>query len=52
MEKELQALGGALEAPRRPLVAVIGGAKISSKIGVLEHLLPQLIRCSSEGAWR
>src|SRR5579859_5435721 len=42
MEKELRALGDALEAPRRPLVAVIGGAKISSKIGVIRNLLPRV----------
>jgi phosphoglycerate kinase len=42
MEKELNALGGVLENPKRPLVAVIGGAKVSSKIGVLEHLLPRV----------
>ncbi len=42
MEKELRTLGDALEAPRRPLVAVIGGAKISSKIGVLQNLLPRV----------
>jgi phosphoglycerate kinase len=42
MEKELRALGDALEAPRRPLVAMIGGAKISSKIGVLKNLLPRV----------
>jgi phosphoglycerate kinase len=39
MEKELSALGGILEAPGRPLVAIIGGAKVSTKLGVLEHLL-------------
>lgn len=44
MQKELQALGTALEAPRRPLVAIIGGAKISSKIGVLNNLLPRVDR--------
>jgi phosphoglycerate kinase len=42
MEKELRALGDALEAPQRPLVAIIGGAKISSKIDVLNHLLPRV----------
>jgi phosphoglycerate kinase len=42
MEKELNALGGALESPKRPLIAVVGGAKISSKIGVLNHLLPRV----------
>jgi phosphoglycerate kinase len=44
MEKELTALGNALESPRRPLVAVIGGAKISSKIGVLQNLVPRVDR--------
>jgi phosphoglycerate kinase len=39
MAKELNALGGVLENPRRPLVAIIGGAKISTKIGVVENLL-------------
>lgn len=42
MEKELQALGSALESPRRPLVAIVGGAKISSKISVLRNLLPRV----------
>ena len=42
MEKELAALGGILENPRRPLVAVIGGAKVSTKLGVLQHLLGQV----------
>ncbi len=39
MEKELDYLGGALEQPKRPLVAIVGGAKISDKIGVLDRLL-------------
>ncbi|HEY7349925.1 MAG TPA: phosphoglycerate kinase [Ktedonobacterales bacterium] len=39
MEKELGYLGSALENPKRPLVAIIGGAKISDKIGVLDRLL-------------
>jgi phosphoglycerate kinase len=39
MEKELDYLGGALEHPKRPLVAIVGGAKISDKIGVLDRLL-------------
>jgi phosphoglycerate kinase len=39
MEKELDYLGSALETPRRPFVAIIGGAKISDKIGVLNRLL-------------
>ncbi len=39
MEKELSALYGALEDPQRPFVTIIGGAKISDKIGVIENLL-------------
>jgi phosphoglycerate kinase len=39
MEKELQFIGGALENPQRPFVTIIGGAKISDKIGVIENLL-------------
>ena len=42
MTRELHMLGGVLDAPRRPLVAIIGGAKISTKIGVLRHLLPRV----------
>jgi len=44
MEKELRILGTALENPRRPLVAVVGGAKVSSKIDVVNHLLPRVDR--------
>ena len=39
MEAELKALHQALDSPRRPMFAVIGGAKVSTKVGVLEHLL-------------
>jgi len=39
MEKELTYIGGALSNPQRPFVTVIGGAKISDKIGVIENLL-------------
>jgi len=39
MEKELQYLGHALEAPERPFVAVLGGAKVSDKIEVIENML-------------
>ena len=39
IEKELKALGGAVEDPVRPLVAVLGGAKIADKLGVIDHLL-------------
>jgi phosphoglycerate kinase len=39
VEKELQYLQSAIEEPKRPLVAIIGGSKVSSKIGVIETLL-------------
>ena len=39
MEKELKYLGGALANPARPFVAILGGAKVSDKIAVIEHLL-------------
>jgi phosphoglycerate kinase len=42
MEKELKYLGMALEAPERPFVAVLGGAKVSDKIQVIENLLPRV----------
>jgi phosphoglycerate kinase len=44
MEKELAALGGALDDPARPFVAILGGAKISGKIEVIDNLLPQVER--------
>jgi phosphoglycerate kinase len=42
MERELEYLGAALENPQRPFVAVLGGAKISGKIDVIEQLLPKV----------
>lgn len=39
MEKEIQYLGGAIADPKRPFVAILGGAKISDKIGVIKNLL-------------
>jgi phosphoglycerate kinase len=42
MEKELDYLGTALEKPKRPFVAILGGSKISGKIDVIESLLPKV----------
>lgn len=42
MEKEILYLGEALENPKRPFVALLGGAKISDKIQVIQNLLPRL----------
>lgn len=42
IEKELQYLQNAIEAPQRPLAAIIGGSKVSSKIGVIETLLEKV----------
>ncbi|MEG2175015.1 MAG: phosphoglycerate kinase, partial [Oscillospiraceae bacterium] len=39
IKKELEIMGGALENPRRPFVAILGGAKVSDKIGVIKNLL-------------
>ena len=39
LEKELKYLQGAIETPKRPLAAIVGGSKVSSKIGVLDSLL-------------
>ncbi len=42
MKKELDFLGDAVESPTRPFVAIIGGAKVSGKIDVIESLLPRV----------
>ncbi|HZO26310.1 MAG TPA: phosphoglycerate kinase [Chloroflexota bacterium] len=44
MHKELEVLGGILENPKRPFVAIVGGAKVSSKLGVLESMLKRVDR--------
>jgi phosphoglycerate kinase len=50
MEKELRYLGSALSKPERPFVAVLGGAKISGKIDVIESLLPKVDQLLIGGA--
>lgn len=42
IEKEVSALGGLLEAPQRPFVAVLGGAKVSDKILIVERLMEKV----------
>ncbi|BDU49789.1 phosphoglycerate kinase [Haliovirga abyssi] len=39
MEKEIKFIGGVVENPQKPLVAILGGAKVSDKIGVIESLI-------------
>lgn len=39
MDKEIKFIGGAVDTPERPFVAILGGAKVSDKIGVIENLL-------------
>ena len=50
MDRELQYLGGALDEPKRPFVAILGGAKISGKIDVIRSLLPKVDRLLIGGA--
>ena len=50
MEKELRYLGEALSNPERPFVAVLGGAKVSDKIEVIENLIPRVDRLIIGGA--
>ena len=42
MEKEINYIGRTLEAPQRPFVAIIGGAKVSDKIGVIENMIDKV----------
>jgi phosphoglycerate kinase len=52
MEKELQYLSKALEHPEPPFVAILGGAKVSDKIGVIRNLMGKVDRRSlSAVAW-
>ncbi|SEK86002.1 phosphoglycerate kinase [Carnobacterium iners] len=39
MDKEIKFIGGAVDEPQRPFIAILGGAKVSDKIGVIENLL-------------
>ena len=44
MEKEITFIGGALDDPKRPFVSIVGGAKVSSKLAVLENLIDRVDR--------
>ncbi len=50
MEQELSALGRILEHPERPLVAILGGAKVSDKLGLVEQLLTRIDGLAIGGA--
>ena len=42
IQKEISVMGGALTDPKRPFVAILGGAKVSDKIGVINNLLDKV----------
>src|SRR5205814_10484019 len=42
MEKELEYLGRVMEHPEKPFIAILGGAKVTDKIGVIQHLLTKV----------
>ena len=50
MEKEIKFIGGVVSNPERPLVAILGGAKVSDKIGVIENLLEKADKVLVGGA--
>ena len=50
IEKELKFLGDTVKNPQRPFVAILGGEKVSDKIGVIENLIPKVNRILIGGA--
>jgi len=51
MEKELHTWAARLQNPEHPFVAILGGAKVSDKIGVIQNLMNKVTCSSSAGAW-
>ena len=51
VEKELKFIGGAVEHPERPFVAILGGAKVSDKIAVIDNLLNKADKILIGGEW-
>ena len=50
LEKEIQYLGDAMQRPKKPFVAILGGSKVSDKIGVVENLIAKVDRILIGGA--
>ncbi len=50
IDKEISIMGGALQAPKRPFVAILGGAKVSDKIAVIENLIDKVDKIVIGGA--
>ncbi len=50
LEKEIQYLGEAMQAPKKPFAAILGGAKVSDKIGVVDHLIAKVDKIIIGGA--
>ena len=50
LEKEIRYLGDAMRRPRKPFVAILGGSKVSDKIGVVENILPKVDKLLIGGA--
>lgn len=50
MKREIEKLGAVLENPEKPFVAILGGAKVSDKIGVIENLMDKVQTIEIGGA--
>ena len=50
LQKEIETITGAIEKPQRPFIAIIGGAKLETKIPVIKHLLPKVDKILLGGA--